>query len=371
VPAPRLRGWAILFLAWLPLAIGYAFAVSFMAENRLDGIAYGLRAAAIGGLLVAAVWWVSGRLRWPDQFSPSFYLKHVAAGILYAGAWWVTTATLTGLRAQVPVLSYLREFATSRFMAWNIFFGVVAYALVAAVSYAIRSGERLRRQQVQAAEADALATRAQLTALRAQLNPHFLFNALHSLSVLVRRDPSLAEDALERLGALLRYSLDQGSQEQVPLRQEWAFVESYLAIEKIRLGGRLRVEFETEERALGVAVPPFCLQPLVENAIRHGLDPRPEGGTLWIRLAVESDELLLQVRDDGVGRRLEEPAPETNGRGTGLGLRALQKRLENWEDAPGRLRIETAPGRGFTVTVTLPLGDDVLLPPKERLQQRS
>jgi two-component system LytT family sensor kinase len=351
------RAWAILLLVWLPLALGYPLAASLMSENRLGGAFFGLRSAAIAGLLIVAVWWLTGRLHWPDRPDPRFYLAHLGAALLYAGTWWIAAVTLAGLSSPAPVGTYIYEFATGPYMAWDIMLGVVTYGLVAGVSYAIRAGERERAVQIRAAEADALATRAQLTALQAQLNPHFLFNTLHSLSVLIRRDPGVAEDALDRLGELLRYALDQGRREQVLLRDEWRFVESYLAIEGIRLGERLCVQSDVDDAALGHAAPPFCLQPLVENAIRHGLDPKPPGGRLWIRLAREPDRLVLRVRDDGAGARLSEEILPESVTGSGLGLRALQQRLDSWEDGPGRLEIESAPGEGFTATVTLPLSD--------------
>jgi signal transduction histidine kinase len=344
-------------LVWLPLALGYPLAASFMAENPVAGIFYGLRSAAIAGFLIVAVWWLTGRLRWPDRPNPRFYLAHVGAALAYAGTWWITTVTLGGLNSPTPVGAYIRDFATGPYMAWDIMFGVVTYGLVAGVSYAIRAGDRAREAQIRAAETDALATRVQLTALQAQLNPHFLFNTLHSLSVLVRRDPVLAEEALDRLGELLRYALDQGRRDQVLLREEWRFVESYLAIEGIRLGGRLCVQSDVDAAALELGVPPFCLQPLVENAIRHGLDPQPAGGRLCIQLARKPGRLILQVKDDGAGAQLAEGALPGSVAGSGLGLRALQKRLEAWEDGPGRLDITTAPGEGFTATVTLPFSD--------------
>lgn len=356
VPALDRRAWGALLLAWLPLAIGYPLATSFMAENRLSGFAYGLRTAAVGGLLVAAVWWFSGRLAWPDRPSPRFYVVHLAAALVYAVAWWLIAVVLSGIRSPEPVVSVIADWLRSPYLAWNLMFGMVAYGLVAGVSYALRAGERIRQQQIRTAEADALATRAQLTALQGQLNPHFLFNTLHSLTVLIRRDPALAEEALERLGELLRYALDHGSDEHVQLRDEWRFVENYLALERLRLGERLQLELSVDPEALARDVPPFCLQPLVENAIRHGLDPRPSGGTLSIRLVAESDRLILRVEDDGAGADLPEGALPDTTPGTGFGLRALAARLESWEEEPGEVRIETQPGRGFRAVVTVPSG---------------
>jgi hypothetical protein len=156
-------------LVWLPLALGYPLAASFMAENPVAGIFYGLRSAAIAGFLIVAVWWLTGRLRWPDRPNPRFYLAHVGAALAYAGTWWITTVTLGGLNSPTPVGAYIRDFATGPYMAWDIMFGVVTYGLVAGVSYAIRAGDRAREAQIRAAETDALATRVQLTALQAQL----------------------------------------------------------------------------------------------------------------------------------------------------------------------------------------------------------
>lgn len=352
VPTLGRRAWAVLLLAWLPLLVGYPLAIAWMVENRLEGLLVGLRTVLVGGLLIAGVWWLSGRLRWPERASAGFYLAHLGAALAFAAVWWFSTLVLGGLQGPEPVVETLREAAASPYLAWNLLFGIVTYGLVVGVSYALRAGERAREQQIRAAEADAIATRAQLTALQAQLNPHFLFNTLHSLSVLIRRDPATAEEALDRLGDLLRYALTNGSQDSVPLREEWAFVENYLAIERIRMGERLCVVSDVASDALRHQVPPFCLQPLVENAIRHGLDSRPDGGTLWIRIESQTDRLVLRVRDDGVGTELPVAEPQT-----GIGLRALEKQLEIWEEGSGRLTIDTSPGAGFTATVVLPTGN--------------
>ncbi len=154
------------------------------------------------------------------------------------------------------------------------------------------------------------------------------------------------------MGDLLRYALTHGSRDSVTLREEWEFVENYLAIERIRMGDRLCVVSEVASDALRHQVPPFCLQPLVENAIRHGLDAKPGGGTLSISITSEPDRLLLRVRDDGVGAEAPVAKPQT-----GIGLRALEKQLEVWDDGPGRLTVETRPGAGFAATVVLPIGN--------------
>jgi sensor histidine kinase YesM len=193
-----------------------------------------------------------------------------------------------------------------------------------------------------------LAERAQLAALRARLNPHFLFNALHTVSSLVATDPAAADDAIERLGNLLRYALDE-STDEIPLEREWAFTRDYLSFERLRLGDRLRVREAIDADARSTDVPLLVLQPLVENAVRHAVAVSPGGGTIQISAHVEHGTLRLSVEDDGPGG--DRPGIESS---RGLGLRALKRRLDVRYGAQARVDIRTAPGAGFAVTVVLP-----------------
>jgi sensor histidine kinase YesM len=206
----------------------------------------------------------------------------------------------------------------------------------------------LSQQAAAEAEARLLAERAQLAALRARLNPHFLFNALHTVSSLVTVDPAAADEALERLGGLLRYALDESSDE-VPLESEWAFTRDYLAFERLRLGDRLRTREDLEPDALAVDVPLLLLQPIVENAIRHAIAPSSAGGTIRIGARIDSGVLNLRVDDDGPGARREEVE-----RGQGIGLRSLKRRLAVRYGQSAQMYIRTAPGAGFSVTVVIP-----------------
>ena len=206
----------------------------------------------------------------------------------------------------------------------------------------------MREERRNALRAEAAASRAQLGALRAQLNPHFLFNALHSLAALVRHDAGRAEEALERLGGLLRYALDEAG-DRVPLQQEWDFVRDYLQLEQLRLGDRLRVEESFDAEARGALVPPFTLQPLVENAIRHGVARVPEGGRVRVTARVRDGRLTLRVEDDGPGC-----APAEWISAPGLGLRSLRERLAASYAGDARFDVATSPGAGFAASVELP-----------------
>lgn len=232
---------------------------------------------------------------------------------------------------------------------WIFLWGVGLYIPVAGISYVVRAHRRLREREVAAARAEGLAARAQLRAVRAQLNPHFLFNSLHSLSALIRHDPTAAEDAVDRLGDLLRYALDHGGNEVVRLHDEITFTRNYIALEKLRFGERLCAGIDADDEALDAIVPPFILQPLVENAIRHGFAPSASRGSLAIRAAVHGSVLRVEVHDDGGGAlpaAIDDPA--------GLGLRTLRQQLESRFGPRAALDIESAPGAGFRATVTLP-----------------
>ncbi|MGH9748563.1 MAG: sensor histidine kinase, partial [Candidatus Polarisedimenticolia bacterium] len=176
------------------------------------------------------------------------------------------------------------------------------------------------------------------------INPHFLFNALHSVGALVAGDPERADRALECLGDLLRYALGTG--DKVPFAQEWRFTRDYLAFEQLRLGERLRVDADADPASLSILVPPLMLQPLVENAVRHGIADRPEGGNIHLRARVDGDRLTLQVSDDGRGDA------KTGSAGVGLG--SVRRRLAALYGNRATLSIDsTAPG--FTVCIELPL----------------
>jgi LytS/YehU family sensor histidine kinase len=315
---------------------------SSAARSPLETLPYGLLAMGSAAVMGVAVWHLTGRIAW-DSRSPSFYAVHGAALVVYTTLYsisWAWPELMAGRVSQALV-----EFRTSPIIIWNLLMGSWLYILVAGVSYAVRGHRRLRAQEVAAAEARHLAQQAQLTALRTQINPHFLFNALHSVGALMTIDVSRADIALESLGNLLRYALD--ADDAVPFAEEWRFTEDYLAFERLRLGDRLKVDARVEGEALAVMVPPLILQPLVENAVRHGIADRPDGGTITLRATVETGGLTLSVADDGSGDGAKDA-------GDGLGLGSVRGRLAALHGPRATVDIAHE-DEGFKVTLRLPL----------------
>lgn len=215
-----------------------------------------------------------------------------------------------------------------------------------------RAYERLRVQarEVEAREqlARNAALSAQLAALSARTNPHFFFNSLNAVASLIQEDPDRAEQMVERLSDLFRYTLDGSRRRYVPLREEIEMVRDYLDIEGIRLGDRLEWNVEIEDAAGDAEVPPLVLQPIVENAVRHGVSGRREGGRVDVAVRRDGDDLVVSVVDDGPG-----PGGSKHS-GTGTSMRDLRKRLAIVYGDRARIDARAADGGGYRVELRIP-----------------
>jgi LytS/YehU family sensor histidine kinase len=229
-------------------------------------------------------------------------------------------------------------------------YGIWAYGIIAGISYAIRISRSLREKEAARARAEAARATAELSALRGQLNPHFLFNTLHTVIALVRREPQMAEAALEQFGEMLRYVLDvnRAEQEDVQLADEMEFVRNFLSLEQLRLGDRLRVIEDVSADALDCVIPSLTLQPLVENAVKYAVAPRTSGGTIEIKASLHDSSLVLEVIDDGPGAGNGVEA------GSGVGLRAVRQRLEARYPNASSFEARSRDGGGFAVRLMLP-----------------
>jgi len=239
--------------------------------------------------------------------------------------------------------------AFSQVVVHSVYNNFFFYWLQAGVAHALVFSSRERKRERMAAELERELARAELEALKAKLHPHFLFNTLHSISALVHVDAEAADRMIARLSALLRQVLDHSATHEVPLTEELSCLRPYLEIEKARLGERLRVVEEVEEEALDALVPHWVLQPLVENAVRHGIAPRAAPGKVIIAARREGRTLRLSVRDDGVGLRQEPGA-----KGGGLGIATTRARLRRLYGEAQELVLEPSPGGGAAALLVVP-----------------
>jgi two-component system, LytTR family, sensor histidine kinase AlgZ len=294
------------YLAWVPLT---GIVIVLLAAS--DGMAWD-RASLTAAPLCAIYAIVCRSSRYlcrafPLQRAslPRVLTAH-GAGAAAASGLWIGLAGLLGLQAQLPLLFGV---------------GVLLYLLSVAYHYLAAALESSRQAERSRMQAQVLAREAQLEALKARLNPHFLFNSLHSISALTAADPARAREMCILLAEFLRASLGAGEHGSIPLREELALARKYLAIEKVRFGERMTVSEEIEEAAEACLVPPLLLQPLVENAVKHGIAMMTASGTVHLAAAIGNQRLRVAVENSF--------DPEARGRSaTGLGLEIVRRRLK-------------------------------------------
>lgn len=222
------------------------------------------------------------------------------------------------------------------------------YWVLVSVAHALVFHRRAQERERRALELAASLAEARLQALRMQLQPHFLFNTLHAISTLVHENPNAADDMIASLSDFLRLTLARGDQPEQSLREELHFIDRYLAIERIRFGERLSIQKDIEPGTLDLRLPALILQPLVENAVRHGIEPRPGPGVLRLAARRNGPNLVLLVADDGVGMAADGPCHE------GVGLSNTRARLRELYGTDATLqRIETS-GKGSTWEIRMP-----------------
>jgi two-component system sensor histidine kinase AlgZ len=341
---------------WVLQLVGWGAYASIVAV----GVAPHLRKSGMVIVAFEAVFVLS-------TFVASFPLHFVCRRLWRANTPWHSAmfrAVLTSGLLALPcaIAARLAELAALRQpVTWTSIqaaFEGVLYATFIFISwsglyFSIKHYQALQAERERVLEAEALARQARLQALRYQLNPHFLFNTLNSISTLISEGESTgAKEMLTQLARLLRSTLQEDVLQEIPLRREIGVAQEYLAIEKARLGERLNVVLAISPETLDVLVPALLLQPLIENAIRHGIVPRPEGGTVRIETCMAGERFRLNVSDDGVGDR------PTNGQGErtrgGIGLANTIERLRVLYGADHRLVVNWPAEGGCRIEVEFP-----------------
>ena len=341
--------------AWV--LVGVVWGVQSVVGGNLQGspVALGM---ALRASLVQSLPWIPVTLaivylvvRFPltrERFRRSIWVHLAAvpvvafaANVLVVLGFWFLAGRFDGV---VPLVRSAALWAAVR-----LHITLLIYAVIAALTQALVYFRDARERELTLARVEGQLARARLDVLTAQIRPHFLFNTLHAIGQLWRSGRHEEADVvLDHLGALFHKVQDSTSRTEVPLAEELELVREYLAIEEVRFRDRLRPVVTATPAALECRVPPLFLQPLVENAVRHGISAASTAGRVEVEASLEGETLVVEVRDDGPGTAPGSPPT------SGVGLRNTRQRLEQLYGAGGRLDVRSAPGAGTTVRVEIP-----------------
>ncbi|MBR7781360.1 sensor histidine kinase [Undibacterium luofuense] len=342
--------WIAYALIWLLYAL--TVSVALVTEEQVSIASFqfvrNMLLMLPAPFLLALVWPLTGVLQRKTLPLMAILAVHVSGALTYA---FVPGLVYLAL-AWVGVVQL--DLSNRMFSFWPTLYNGMMYLTHALVFHGIRIHRQRVQQDLTLEQTRRLLVSTELNALRNKLNPHFLFNTLHSIIALVRKDQQAAESALFRFSDMLRYILDteKSGHDRVTLEEELQFVRDYLALESLRLGSRLQVEWDVDDSCAGVSLPALIIQPLVENSIRHAFNPRSQPGLLTIRCHADAQEqfLRVEVQDNGPGcypQQIEQAA--------GMGMRTIQRRLALEYGDAAAWTVSTAPGAGMSVAFSVPL----------------
>jgi two-component system, LytTR family, sensor kinase len=351
----RYTRWLALVVVWAALGLILSIEVYFSLRVSMPEVEFGdvlgpqYMRVSLWAILTPLVLWLRTAIPlragyWVGGLTFHFGVSSAIMGVYYLGRVW---------------LIFWREgaiFADFWMVAQQSFFGsnmidVIIYWAVLGTGYTFEIYRKYKNEQIRGAQLESRLVQSELSALKQQLHPHFLFNTMNTISVLVREGRNnQAVQLLARLSGLLRTTLDSAGIEEVTVRQEMDFIERYVEIQKMRFADRLTVVTDVSAEALESRVPNLLLQPLVENAIQHGVSPKRGPGRVTVSGRVVDHQLQLEVSDDGVGiedgqiKRARE----------GIGLSNTRERLSRLYGASSQLVMKSEPGRGTLVSIVLP-----------------
>jgi two-component system, LytTR family, sensor kinase len=350
LPGRQLTVWALVLAGWTVVGLGYFASLVYppgVAGNPAAGgarlLVFSIGTAWIWALLTPVVLWLTrdaGLAPGTRTRSVMLYLAvgtgfFLASGIL---EWLLGMATGTSTPNQFWA-TLLSECLDTR---------LLAYLAIVTLGWSARYFALYRTRHLHASDLETRLAKTHLQVLKMQLQPHFLFNTLNAIAELVHTDPEAADLMITRLGRLLRLSLDHAGHQVIPLRQEADFLRVYVEIEQVRFQGRLQIVWDLASETLEAAVPTLLWQPVLENAIRHGVTPLAGRGRIVIASRREGDDLVLEIRDNGRGLPTEDAFRE------GVGLRNIRERVEQLYGRRARFNLVPALGGGTLATLRFP-----------------
>ena len=348
-----LSKWGLIFACWTFLALLFS-GPQMIQALRLNRADEGWKSVA-GELVFSYVWlgltplaiWLSQSFR--IEVGQRF--KSLTVHFLACVAFLLLQVFIFTLIA-IPFgwYSHITSFADRYFLLILNFTpsNVLFYWGIIVIEHALDYYRKLQERELKASQLEGQLAQSQLQVLKMQLHPHFLFNTLNAISALIRESPDEADEMVSRLGDLLRMTLETAGVQEVPFKKELEFLKHYLDIEQTRFQDRLKVEMAIEPQTLDGLVPSMILQPLVENSVRHGVAPRPEGGCIKIKAWRDNSLLRLEVEDDGPGLGGDAPPKER------VGLSNTRARVRNLYGDEHGLRLRHAAGGGLVVSLSIP-----------------
>jgi sensor histidine kinase YesM len=350
--------WAAIFFIWT--VIGFYFTCQYYYSRLLSERPIAWREAASQQFIYPYLWafgtfavlWLAARF----PVEGARRLRNLLLHALFA------TLFVIGISGTFHIINHFlnsppggKPYSPMVTLTWIVFnssenYGI--YALILLFAQAIRYYKRYREGELRASQLETQLSRAELQALKMQLQPHFLFNTLHSISALIHKDADAADRMIARLGDFLRLTLENSGAQEVTLQRELEFLKCYLEIERIRFQDRLTTRMDIDAASLDLRVPNLILQPIVENALRHGIAPRATPGRIEISAKRNNGTLRIEVQDDGPG--LPKGAGGNGQNWKGVGLSNTRARLAQLYGAAHRFELVNAPEGGLIVVIEIP-----------------
>jgi sensor histidine kinase YesM len=352
----RLIELGFIWLVWTLVGLFFSSQVYFIflrterPVSFAEALSWQMACVYLLALMTPLALWLARRFRLERPHWRCSLLVHALAGVLVAVLLSISHGAIDLLHTRGP--SYITFRSAIRSTLYLLDKELLIYWLIVLMSHAASYYRRYREGELRASRLETQLAQSQLQALKMQLHPHFLFNTLHSISALVHHNPDLADKMITRLGDFLRLTLENSGAQEVTLQRELEFLKCYLEIERVRFYDRLTTSIDIDPRALDCRVPNLILQPIVENAIRHGIAPWSHAGRIEIRAERAGGMLRMQVKDSGPG--LAARAATSNLRKGGLGLANTRARLDQLYGAAHRFELTNDPKGGLVVTLEIP-----------------